>query len=283
MEFRSEKTKDKTGMKVESLKRTIYLTITNGDSVAETAQNLHEMIKLEHGQKIEVCKMLVECCGRERTYQRYYGLIAQRLCMMRTGYKKSFVDCFREQYVMAPQLEITMLQNVAKFFVHLLGEDALPWHILSYLWLPEDTTSSLLVFIQVLFQGLAEHLGLLGLKVRLADPSIQDAIAGILPKDNPKNTQFAIAFFTAIGLGDLTDSLRDYINSMPTIIKNQSRPLATHKRLASHRECSKCSDTAANTFCSIEDYTHEDRNKCPEKPNTRKAVKQKHHSRMHSE
>lgn len=263
MEFRSEKTKGKTEMKVESLQRTIYLTIMNGDSAAETAHNLHEMIKLEHGQKIDVCRMLIECCSRGRTYQGYYGLIAQRLCMMRTGYKKSFVDCFREQYVMAPHLETTMLHNVAKFFVHLLGEDALPWQTLSYLWLLEDTTSSRLVFIQVLFQGLAEHLGLLGLKVRLADPSIQDSLAGILPKDNPRNTQFAIAFFTAIGLGNLTDSLRDYVNSMPAVIKNQSQPLATHKRLASHRECSKCSDTSANTFCSIEDYTRKDRNKCP--------------------
>lgn len=276
-------TQYRTEMKVDSLQRTIYLTIMNGDSINETGHKLHEMITLEDGHKIEVCKMLVECCSRERMYQRYYSLIAQTLCRMRTGYKKSFVDCFREQYVMAPQMETTKLRNVAKFFAHMLGGDGLPWHTLSYLWLTEDTTPSLLVFMRVLFQELAEHLGLLELKVRLAEPSLQDSLAGILPKDKPKNTQFSITFFTAIGLGDLTDSLHDYVNSMPDIIKNQSQPPATRKRLASHRECSECQDSAAHTFCIIEDYTHKDRNKYTKRPNIGKAVKQKYHSRMHSD
>lgn len=229
-------TQHKTEMKVESLRCTTYLSIMDGDSVHKTTHKLHKTKKSEHGQKIEVCKMLLECCSQERTYRRRYGLIAQRLCMLSTGYKKSFADCFREKYEMAPQLETTELQHVAKFFVHLLGEDALPWHTLSYLWLTEDTNSALLLFIQVLFKELAEHLGLLQLKVRLAEPSIQDSLAGILPKDTPRNTQFAIAFFTAIGLGDLTESLRGYINSMPAIIKYQSQQSATRKRLASERE-----------------------------------------------
>ena len=36
---------------------------------------------------------------------------------------------------------------------------------------------------------------------------------GIFPKDNPKNTRFAINFFTSIGLGALTDSLRDFLKT----------------------------------------------------------------------
>ena len=36
---------------------------------------------------------------------------------------------------------------------------------------------------------------------------------GIFPKDNPKNTRFAINFFTSIGLGGLTDELREFLKN----------------------------------------------------------------------
>ena len=34
--------------------------------------------------------------------------------------------------------------------------------------------------------------------------SMQEAFQGLFPKDNPKNTRFAINFFTSIGLGGIT-------------------------------------------------------------------------------
>ena len=40
---------------------------------------------------------------------------------------------------------------------------------------------------------------------------------GIFPKDNPKNTRFAINFFTSIGLGGLTDELRDFLKEQGSL------------------------------------------------------------------
>lgn len=54
---------------------------------------------------------------------------------------------------MIHRLETNKLRNVAKFFAHLLGTDALPWHVLAYIRLTEeDTTSSSRIFIKILFQ-----------------------------------------------------------------------------------------------------------------------------------
>lgn len=39
---------------------------------------------------------------------------------------------------------------------------------------------------------------------------------GLFPKDMPKNTRFAINFFTSIGLGGLTDALRDFLKTGKT-------------------------------------------------------------------
>jgi pre-mRNA-splicing factor CWC22 len=74
-------------------------------------------------------------------------------------------------------------------------------------------------------QELSEHLGLRKLNERLSDPEMQDYFDGVFPKDNPKNTRFAINFFTSIGLGGLTDILREYLKIMPRLIMNQHKPV----------------------------------------------------------
>ena len=102
--------------------------------------------------QMELCIML-ECCSQERTYLRYYGLLGQRFCMINKVYQENFETCFVQQYSMIHRLETNKLRNVAKFFAHLLGTDALPWHVLAYIRLTEeDTTSSSRIFIKILFQ-----------------------------------------------------------------------------------------------------------------------------------
>lgn len=97
--------------------------------------------------------MLLECCSQERTYLRYYGLLGQRFCMINKIHQENFEKCFVQQYSMIHRLETNKLRNVAKFFAHLLGTDALPWHVLAYIRLTEeDTTSSSRIFIKILFQ-----------------------------------------------------------------------------------------------------------------------------------
>ncbi|KAE8680715.1 MIF4G domain-containing protein / MA3 domain-containing protein isoform 3 [Hibiscus syriacus] len=82
--------------------------------------------------------------------------------------------------------------------------DALPWHVLAYIRLTEeDTTSSSRIFIKILFQ---------------------DSFESIFPRDNPKNTQFSINLFTSIGLGGVTENLREYLKNMPRLIMQQQEP-----------------------------------------------------------
>nr|GFB06478.1 pre-mRNA-splicing factor CWC22 homolog [Tanacetum cinerariifolium] len=179
-------------------------------------------IKLEPGQEMELCIMLLECCSQERTYLRYYGLLGQRFCMINKVHQENFEKCFVQQYSMIHRLETNKLRNVAKFFAHLLGTDALPWHVLAYIRLTEeDTTSSSRIFIKILFQELSEQLGIRLLNERLSDPTMQADFESIFPRDNPKNTRFSINFFTSIGLGGITENLREYLKNMPRLIMQQ--------------------------------------------------------------
>ncbi|KAI3979590.1 hypothetical protein MKX01_023874 [Papaver californicum] len=217
------KIQDETETNLVNLRRTIYLTIMSSVDFEEAGHKLLK-IKLEPGQEMELCIMLLECCSQERTYLRYYGLLGQRFCMINRIHQENFEKCFVQQYSMIHRLETNKLRNVAKFFAHLLGTDALPWHVLAYIRLTEeDTTSSSRIFIKILFQELSEHLGIRLLNERLTDPAMLDSFESIFPRDNPKNTRFSINFFTSIGLGGITENLREYLKNMPRLIMQQQK------------------------------------------------------------
>ncbi|KAI3892471.1 hypothetical protein MKX03_012689 [Papaver bracteatum] len=213
---------DETEKNLVNLRRTIYLTIMSNVDFEEAGHELLKL-KLQPGQEMELCIMLLECCSQERTYLRYYGLLGQRFCMINKIYQGNFEKCFVQQYSMIHRLETNKLRNVAKFFAHLLGTDALPWHVLAYVRLTEeDTTSSSRIFIKILFQELSQHLGM-KLNERLSEPTMQDSLESIFPKDNPKNSRFSINFFTSIGLGGITDNLREYLKNMSMLITQQQK------------------------------------------------------------
>ncbi|GJM97182.1 hypothetical protein PR202_ga14089 [Eleusine coracana subsp. coracana] len=204
-------------------------------------------IKLEPGQEMELCIMLLECCSQERTYLRYYGLLGQRFCMINKVHQENFEKCFVQQYSMIHRLETNKLRNVAKFFAHLLGTDALPWHVLAYIRLTEeDTTSSSRIFIKILFQELSEHLGIRLLNERLNDPTMQGSFESIFPKDHPKNTRFSINFFTSIGLGGITESLREYLKNMPRLIMQQQKPASSESESSGSESGSESSSGSSS-------------------------------------
>jgi len=195
---------DKTEMDVVNMRRTIYLTIQSSLDFEECVHKIMRL-KLPEGAESEVCTMLLECCSQERTYLRYYGLLGQRFCEISTVYQDKFDDLFAHQYSIIHRLETNKLRNVAKFFAHLLFTDALPWTVFQYIQMSEEeTTSSSRIFIKIVLLELSDHMGLVTLRERFNDPYMVETFAGMFPRDNPRNTRFAINFFSAIGLGPLT-------------------------------------------------------------------------------
>lgn len=42
--------------------------------------------------------MMIECCSQERTWLPYYGLIAQRFCMIHRRWQGAFTESFETNY-----------------------------------------------------------------------------------------------------------------------------------------------------------------------------------------
>ena len=95
------------------LRRKLYLTIMSAASFEECA---HKLLKLQlpDEEAIEVVTMILECCSQERSYQRFYGLLGQRLCEVNQAYQEKFEETFALQYGQIHRLETNKLRNVGK-------------------------------------------------------------------------------------------------------------------------------------------------------------------------
>ncbi|XP_953569.1 cell-cycle-control protein (translation regulation), putative [Theileria annulata] len=199
--------KDMTEQEIISLRKIIYLCIMSSLNYEEC---VHKILKLNiKGNEMEVCIMLIDCCSMERTYQIFYSLQAELLCKLMLSYKTNFEECFNRQYKLIHRLETGKIRNISKFFAHLFYSNSIDWQIMKIIRITEeDTTSSGRIFIKILLQELVQHLGIEGLSRKFHD---EDVFNHMFPSDLPKNIRFSINFLTAIGLSQLTNTLRSLL------------------------------------------------------------------------
>ncbi|PGH07206.1 pre-mRNA-splicing factor cwc22 [Helicocarpus griseus UAMH5409] len=207
--------KDQTNTDLVNLRRMIYLTIMSSIDFEECCHKLMK-ISLPPGQESELPSMIIECCSQERTYSKFYGLIGERFAKINRLWADLFEAAFVKYYDTIHRYETNRLRNIARFFGHMFSSDAIGWHALSIIHLNEDeTTSSSRIFVKILFQEFAEVLGMKKLQEIFKDEILQPSFEGLFPTDNPRNTRFSINYFTSIGMGVLTEGMREFLKNAP--------------------------------------------------------------------
>ncbi|KAL7909640.1 hypothetical protein GGI35DRAFT_450508 [Trichoderma velutinum] len=214
-ESKAMEIKDQSNADLVNLRRTIYLTIM---SSADPEEAVHKLMKinLPAGQEPELPSMIVECCSQEKTYTKFFGLIGERFAKINRLWCDLFEQAFAKYYETIHRYENNKLRNIAMLFGHMFAADSLGWHCLSVIHLNEDeTTSSSRIFIKILFQHISEEVGMVKLRARMNDETLRPSLEGLFPRENPRNIRFSINYFTSIGMGVLTEEMREHLQNMP--------------------------------------------------------------------
>ncbi|KAH6661919.1 pre-mRNA-splicing factor cwc22 [Plectosphaerella plurivora] len=207
--------KDQTNTDLVNLRRTIYLTVMSSIDPEEAVHKLLR-VQLPAGKEPELPSMIVEICSQEKNFTKFHGLIGERFAKLNRLWTGLFEDSFVDYYNKIHRYETNRLRNIAMFFASLLASNAIGWHVLEAIHLnEEETTSSSRIFIKILFQHLAEELGMPKLQARMKDEMLQPSLGGLFPRDNARNIRFSINYFTSIGMGALTEESREYLKNMP--------------------------------------------------------------------
>lgn len=215
-ETKAVEIKDQSNADLVNLRRTIYLTLM---SSADYEESVHKLLRIQIpvGYEKELPEMVVECCSQEKTYTKFYGGIAERLAKINRLWNDLFDRAFMDYYEKIHRYDSNKLRNIARLFGHMFGSDALAWHCLSVIHLnEEETTSASRIFIKILFQEIVEEIGMAKLQERCRDEILRPSLEGLFPRgDNRRNIRFAINYFTSIGMGALTEDMREYLQNLP--------------------------------------------------------------------
>jgi len=173
-----------------------------------------------------MANMIIECCSHERSYSTFYVLIGERFCKLNRVWTESFETACGNYYTTVHRYETNRLRNIARFFGHLLATDSISWAVFGCVKInEEDTTSSSRIFVKIMMGEMMESMGLKTLSERFKDVEVKRSCEGMFPMDVPKNTRFAINYFTSIGLGIVTEEMREYLKNAPKLIMEQRRAM----------------------------------------------------------
>lgn len=235
---------DMTEQDMVAFRRNVYLTIQSSLDFQEAA---HKLIKneLKPGLENELCHMIVDCCAQQRTYERFYGLLAERFCKLRKEFQAAFEKIAKDRWV---NWSVYYRPVLTKLLLQLPRHPPIRHHQTKEHGqthrTPTRVRRSLVAGARggqadgdgyhqqwthlhqgalpgaggdhVPGQGLRTHCGPvseLWLLVKVTEvrcqlvvdfSTLQTAFEGLFPRDHPKNSRFAINFFSLIGLGGLT-------------------------------------------------------------------------------
>ncbi|KAJ2229144.1 pre-mRNA-splicing factor cwc22 [Coemansia sp. RSA 1286] len=255
-----QKIHDLTETELVTLRRTIYLAVMSSLSFEEASHKLLQ-IKINPGEEQEMCNMVIECCSQERTYKAFYGLIGERLCKLNRTWANGFRLAFGSCYENIHRYETNHLRNIAHFFAHLLFSNALHWSVLQAVVLTEEaTTSSSRIFLKILLQDLSEELGLQKLNERLKsdDPGVSEALKGMFPNSDPKAIRFAINYYTSIGMGAITEEMREWLKTAQATAALKHNDSDSDSDSGSGSDSGSDSDTSSGSESSSGSYTSSD-------------------------
>lgn len=90
------------------------------------AHNRLVRLKLKKGQQPEMVRVLLECCGQEGIFNRYYALLGHRLCETYREFRFALQFAFWDAFKTLPELSLHRAANTAKLLAQLVQRDAVP-------------------------------------------------------------------------------------------------------------------------------------------------------------
>ncbi|KAG7894406.1 hypothetical protein KL908_001778 [Ogataea polymorpha] len=212
-----EQIRDLTESALTNFQKTVYLTMMSSINHEEAVHKLLKLQPIDPGRKEQMLvDMIVKCCAQEKTYSKYYALVGEKLISVNRNWTKAFDQVFVDNYTNCHQYELSLIRNIGSFWGHMFASDKMGWEILQIVQLTEESTNSASrIFLKFLFVKLQEELGLKNLRVRLSEEYIQPYIRGLFPNSGADRLRFSINYFTAIGLGALTEDMREILNNLP--------------------------------------------------------------------
>ncbi|KAI8639720.1 hypothetical protein BD408DRAFT_391902 [Parasitella parasitica] len=147
----------KQGMNTD-VRRTIFVTIMSSEDYLDAFEKLMKL-GLSEVQQREICRVMLQCTGNEKTFNPYYMLVSKRLCQVDHSFKVTFQYCLWDFLRECGESEvgglerISRLSNTAKFYASLIADGALTLAVLKSVNFMSVQRNGR-IFLEILFANL---------------------------------------------------------------------------------------------------------------------------------
>ena len=141
-------------------KRAIFCIVMGSEDCEDAFEKLCRSSMLQNRSERDTCRVLFECCLNEKTYNKFYGHLAARMCEFQPQCKFSLQLAFWDMFKQFEGMDARKAANLATFLFHL----AVNHHILRLMTVLKamdisegDMEDSALIFLTVLLSSILDH------------------------------------------------------------------------------------------------------------------------------
>jgi len=140
------------------VRRAIFCVIMSGEDYIDAFEKLLRL-NLQGKQDREIMRVLVECCLQEQVYNKYYAVLATRLCSHDNNHKATLKYCLWDHYKELESMELKRSMRLSKFAADMFTSFTLSLAVLKVVDFT-DTTQMIpkrIKHFQMLFEAIFEH------------------------------------------------------------------------------------------------------------------------------
>ncbi|CAL9198546.1 unnamed protein product [Musa hybrid cultivar] len=136
------------------IRRAIFCIIMSGEDYLDAFEKLLRL-DLTGKQDREIMRVLVECCLQEKVFNKYYTVLASKLCSHDKNNKFSLQYCLWDHFKELESMELNRSMNLARFIAEMLSSFSLSLAILKTVDLtnPMNLTPKRVMHFRMLFEA----------------------------------------------------------------------------------------------------------------------------------
>lgn len=139
-------------------RRAIFCIIMSGDDYIDAFEKLLRL-DLQGKQDREIMRVLVECCLQEKVFNKYYCVLASKLCSHDKNHKFTLQYCIWDHYTELESMQLIRSMHLAKLVAEMVAAFTLSLAVLKKADLHDTTqlTSRKIMHFRIFFEAVFEY------------------------------------------------------------------------------------------------------------------------------
>lgn len=140
-------------------KRVIFCIIMGGVDCEDAFEKLCRGSMLQNRSERDTVRVLMECCGNEKSYNKYYGHLANRICEYQPQCKFSLQLAYWDAFKQFDSMDARKAANLAKLLFHLVAthQTLKLMTVIKALEIDEDMEEAGMIFLTILLSDIMEY------------------------------------------------------------------------------------------------------------------------------